>query len=337
MRSVVLGDFGERRILREVIPQYVSAAGDDCASLGRLPGHVVMTTDPVPTPAAFAVAGDPDPYWMGWLLATINASDVAAAGAAPVALTAALEMPATFEVNRLHRLLAGIRDGCGANGLRYVGGNLREADRLAATGAAIGVSEPPPLTRRGARSGDHAVVFGVGGRFWADVERFRCGNVIDPKTSPLYSPVSQARVMHVVHSRGLVRCAMDTSDGLAPALDELSACNGLGLEVDLRLMRSGDSAPGIRPERLWMGWGDWTVLAAVAPEALDAAAAQVNLLGGTMTPIGRFDDARSGVVLTDGCAELKLGRLESERFAKDSWFAGGVDSYWRMLEALPLP
>jgi thiamine monophosphate kinase len=39
-----LGDLGERRILHEIIPKYVSAAGDDCAVLGQHNGTLVITT-----------------------------------------------------------------------------------------------------------------------------------------------------------------------------------------------------------------------------------------------------------------------------------------------------
>ena len=175
----ILGDLGERRILQEIIPQYVSAAGDDCAILNPLEGSLVITTDPVPPPAARLIGGDNDLYWVGWLLVTINASDVAASGAVPQAFVAALEMPATLPLDQLHRLLAGIRDSCAANGFAYVGGNLREAATVGGVGAALGSSKQHPLTRSGASGGDKLIVIGESGRFWADAERLRLGQVVD--------------------------------------------------------------------------------------------------------------------------------------------------------------
>jgi len=336
-RDATLGNLGERRILREIIPEYVSAAGDDCAILGLLQGHVVVTTDPVPAPAARVIAGDPDPYWMGWLLVTINASDIAAAGAMPRTFMAALEMPATLPVGDLHRLLAGIRDSCAANGLDYVGGNLREAALLAGVGTAIGASQRPPLTRSGASAGDRIVVLGDGGRFWADVERIRQGLPVDPKRSPVFAPVSQARIVHRLHAEGLLACAMDTSDGLAPTLDELARVNRLGLCIRLVTMAGSHSGICERPERLWMGWGDWTVAAAVPPERLDATLESVGRLGAQATVIGEFTDRNEGVFLASETTSIPLARLESERFAADSWFSKGVEEYRRMLHVLPLP
>ncbi|HEY1857034.1 thiamine-phosphate kinase [Acidocella sp.] len=335
--EVILRDLGERRILREIIPKYVSAAGDDCANLGRLKGHIVVTTDPAPPPAARIIGGDHDLYWVGWLLVTINASDIAASGAVPHALVAALEMPPTLPIRDLHRLLEGIRDSCAANGLEYVGGNLREANSVAGIGTAIGVSERSPLSRRGAKPGDRLLVIGEGGRFWADAERIRLGLTVDRTSSPIFAPVSQAKIVHRLHSEGLLRCAMDTSDGLAPTLVELAGVNQLGLCIWLDTMATSHGGLCERPERFWMGWGDWTVVAAVEPDRIEAILTLLNRLGTPATVIGEFVECRKGVFLSSGSSEVPLERLESERFAVDSWFDKGIDEYRRLLNTFPLP
>ena len=274
---------------------------------------------------------------MGWLLVTINASDVAASGAEPTAFLAALEMPGSLPVAELHRYLAGVRDSCAANGLKYVGGNLREAALVGGVGTAIGTSLTAPLTRRGARPGDKLVVFGDGGRFWADVERLRLGHTIEPTLSPVFSPVSQSRVMHHLHREGLLACAMDTSDGLAPALEELVEKNHLRLRVSLETMRGAHRELSERPERFWMGWGDWTVVAAVRPENIAKALKRVTVLNHTMTVVGEFFDGAPEVVLATASSELPLPRLESECFAADSWFSKGVEEYRRLLHQMTLP
>src|ERR1700704_3453160 len=117
-------DLGERNILNTIIPRFVSGAGDDCASIKLPVGQLVATTDPVPPPAAATIGRDGDPFWMGWLLVTINASDLAAAGALPLAFLAAIECEASREVSEFERLLEGISSACGDTGLAYVGGNI---------------------------------------------------------------------------------------------------------------------------------------------------------------------------------------------------------------------
>ncbi|MER9672714.1 AIR synthase related protein [Mesorhizobium sp. M0208] len=332
-----MGDLGERRILREIIPKYVSSVGDDCASIAVSQPYVVITTDPVPRPAAQVIGGNGDLFWMGWLLVTINASDVAAAGARPSSFLAALDLPTELAIEDFERLLLGISKSCGANGLRYAGGNLREADTISAVGTAMGVSETPPLTRRGAQQGDLLVVVGHGGRFWADVEAMRMGRKLVPEHSPVFAPVSQSNHMYLLHEQGLIRCATDTSDGLAPSLVELAQVNGMTLQVRLEPMRRESAIPHIREERFWMGWGDWTVLAAVPPRALTALEQTLRGIGSAWTVIGHFEAGVPSVWLHDGSDRCALGRLESERFAADSWFKLGIEEYRRRLLEFPLP
>ena len=332
----ILTDLGERRILREIIPKYACGVGDDCAVVDWSGGRLVITTDPVPPPAATVLGGDPDLYWTGWLLVTINASDIAASGAKPQAFVAALDLPSDLPTAHLERLLTGIRDACAAHNLDYVGGNLREAPKLAAVGTAIGSCDTPPITRSGAKPGDLAVVIGLGGRFWADALRLELGISVNRSASPVFAPVAQVAAMQRLHAAGLIECAMDTSDGLAPSLYEIAAVNRLSIDIDLALIRSSSSSSDVpeRPERLWMGWGDWTVLAAVDPNNMTRV---TELTGGASTVIGTFAAGNRGVTLHDAGRSTALGRLESERFATDSWFVTGIQGYLRLLRELPLP
>src|ERR1017187_10744075 len=111
-----LRDLGERYILRHIIPEYCERAGDDCAVMNLPSSDIIVTTDPVPVPAARLIGGDPDPYWVGWLLVVINASDLAAAGAPPLGFVSALELEADSAVELLQRLLLGTRDACRIEG-----------------------------------------------------------------------------------------------------------------------------------------------------------------------------------------------------------------------------
>ena len=339
MDFLKLSDLGERKILHEIIPRYSTCTGDDCSVMSMPGGYVVATTDPVPIPAAQVIAGDTDPYWLGWLLVTINASDIAASGARPETFLAAFDMPRDWPVADFERVMSGVKESCEANGLSYTGGNLREAKDLSAVGVAVGFSERMPLTRAGSKSGDKLFVFGHPGLFWSDVLKFQSGMKIDKNGSPLYRPVSQANSMYKLHDSGLIVCAMDTSDGLAPTLEELAKKNCLGISIDTdRIRKSSESLTSTeRSERLWMGWGDWTVVASVKSEAESAVRAHCikeNIRG---VKIGSFTDKFEGVELRNGANAIKLGRLESERFASDSWFHLGVGEYQRMLREFALP
>src|SRR4051812_16737628 len=98
-----LTHYGERKLIELVVSRYCRSLGDDCAVLPIGGEDLIVTTDPVPEPAAYLIGGDPDPYWAGWLLVTINASDLAAAAAKPVGFLAAVEAPGNTDVSEFER------------------------------------------------------------------------------------------------------------------------------------------------------------------------------------------------------------------------------------------
>lgn len=211
-----LQDLGEREVVRQILPKFSGGIGDDCATLDFAEGQLIITTDPVPEPAANLLGGDPDPYWMGWLLVIINASDLAAAGANPVAFLAAIEAPPTTSIDDFERFLLGISDACRAEGLEYVGGNLREGSKLAGVGTAIGRCRLGRAIRRsGGREGDIIVSVGNAGIFWRDALIVKNGGLLQNKDlSPLFRPHSQLRAMSILAQEGVITAAIDNSDGL---------------------------------------------------------------------------------------------------------------------------
>jgi thiamine-monophosphate kinase len=338
--ATTLRELGERYLLRHIIPEYCASAGDDCASIGFDGCDIVVTTDPVPNPAAHILGGDADPYWMGWLLVVINASDLAAAGASPLAFLGALEIEPERSLEDFRRLLAGIRDSCANEGLAYVGGNLREGSRLGGVGTAIGrATHGEVLSRHGALPGDLLMSIGPGGVFWRDVfTALRRGIIPDKLKSPVFSPHSQIRVMHALAKQGLIHAAIDNSDGLLPSLQQLAVANAVSVTLDTAPLSVADSAElAIDPARLWLGWGDWNVLVAVEPGKLRAVLETGLGLGVEVTTIGNFKNGGAQVFIDRGGKTDPAPRLESERFAADSWFSEGIQGYIDRLLSVNLP
>ena len=335
-----LCDIGERGLLRGLVKAHCGAAGDDCAIVGIDGDCVVITTDPVPRPAASVIAGDDDWYWRGWLLVTINASDLAASGAEPVAFVAAVDAEREMQVSSLERFLLGVEEGCAAAGLQYAGGNLREAAGFSATGTAIGKGRASSmLTRRGASEDDLLVSVGRAGAFWRDALAVRNGGAVARDSSPVFRPRSQIHVMRELAARGLVGAAMDNSDGLLPTVEELSRQNELEIEVDLELLRRCESgaSESVDPARLCLGWGDWNVVCSVAARKFEEVRLVAEGVGGEVYQLGRFGAAGEAVVIRGARSVCRAPRLESERFAQDSWFFEGVDGYIKRLLTVELP
>ena len=341
-----LQDIGERRLVSEVIADYCDASiGDDCASFPVNRGTVVVTTDPVPQPAAWTIGGDKDYYWAGWLLVTINASDLAASGATPVAILTAIDARTDMPVYHLHRFLQGIRDACKQENLRYVGGNIRESNQFTAVGTAIGhVTNNSPLTREGILDGDALAIVGGGGEFWADALMARKGNL--PKAnnnSPLFRPLSKSIEIRALHSKGLIRASIDNSDGLLSSISQLCAANGLGAILDLgklpepKKFDEKKEVLGISHQRLWLGWGDWNIVVAVPKESVNKFVETANSEDAKVCICGEFCADISALQLEFGGSLLPAPRLESERFSKDSWFTSGIDGYISLIKQIELP
>jgi thiamine-monophosphate kinase len=129
---------------------------------------------------------------------------------------------------------------------------------------------------------------------------------------------------------------MDTSDGFAPTMEELARVNGVEIEVDggnLRLCTAFENAD----PRHWFGWGDWTVVAAVDARDLDRFTREMKSLNAPWTRVGKCVAGTSQVILVDGDRRIRSQRLESERFASDSWFSEGINGYINRLENFHLP
>lgn len=354
MASLSLGDLGERRVIAELLGrrygQTVSSFGDDSAVLSYSPSkqdHLVITTDPCPEPAAH-IAGFPDEYYRGWLLATINLSDIAAAGAEPLALVTSLVLPSQMRISEFDRLLDGVDECCRLSGTRVIGGNLKEGSKIEVSATAIGVCRHGrPLSRKGTRPGDALVIVGHVGGFWAAFAAIRRG--LSPPAEwaasffePLLTPPALLREGQVIRSLGFATACMDNSDGLFPALETLRIINGCGFNVDFsqypwnEYLLWTSSKLRVDPVRFALGWGDWNLVVTVPKEQFPLLSEALGAQGlGPAVQIGSATDS-SSIDISHNGIRGRMKPIDSQRFAPDSWFTSGIAGYESMLLEGPL-
>jgi thiamine-monophosphate kinase len=344
--NLTLGDLGERRIIDEILrPRYGSVVerfGDDCVALPAvLPGHrVVITTDPCPEPMA-AILGFNDLYYRGWLLSTINLSDLAAAGAAPMGLLTSLILPSDLPIALFVRLLQGIDDCCAQVGTGVLGGNLKEGPRLDLQATAVGEVPDPPLSRLGCKPGDLVAVVGDLGLFWAGVLALR--ERIDLRSEErdvllqnILTPRAKVRAGMALRRAEMVSCAMDNSDGLGPSLETIASTNSVGIELNFKDVRFPDpvlhvsEALNVDPVRLAMGWGDWHLVVCLPKKQLAIAQDEVSYSNEELTVVGTVESG-GGIRLEWGGGFGRLTAPDSERFTRGSWFTAGIESYVEQL------
>jgi thiamine-monophosphate kinase len=347
-----LGDIGERQIVEEILrPRYGSSAspfGDDCASLAVGAGTLLITTDPCPEPAISRL-GLLEPGDRGWMLATINLSDLAAAGARPLGLSTSLELPSSTTVADFVALLDGLDACCRENGTTVLGGNLKESAAMVLTATAIGYcpAGEAPMRRVGAAAGDLLCVVGPLGDYWATTLLLRAGHDLpdvwrDEAVRQLRRPRPQVAAGSALRSRGAVSCAMDNSDGLYGSAAALASANGLGVVLDLAgvewsaVTALAQGVLGVDPVRLALGWGDWQLVVGVSPDRLTDARAAVDTVGARLHVVGEFQGNPAGVHMRLDGRTRPMVPMDSERFRGDSIFTSGVEIYERMLLDSPL-
>jgi thiamine-monophosphate kinase len=352
--STRLEELGERRIINEILrPRYGKDAsdrfGDDCAIVGEtdnLPGRVVVaTTDPCPEPVA-SLLGYKDLYYRGWLLATINLSDLAASGATPLGLLTSLILPNELSVGEFTRLLDGIDECCRKSGTKVLGGNIKEGARIDLTATAIGsFAHGRGLSRRGCGAGDLLVVVGDLGLFWAGVVGLKRGVPLEKHPEELLrnilTPTPKVKVAQAISDKGLLTACIDNSDGLYPSVAQLAEINGLQMLLSFEdVVFSPEvlhisSLTGISPLRFALGWGDWQLIGCCQWGNLGLLRETAVNHSTQLHVIGEVRNGK-GVLLQNKSASKTMAPIDSQRFTADSWFTIGLDAYLKALTEGPL-
>jgi len=347
-----LGEMGERQIFAQLLqPRYrdVPSFGDDCATLRR---GLVITTDSCPMPLV-ASLGVEDPYYTGWLLATINFSDLAAAGAWPEGLVVNYTLRADTPVDVLEHIIDGV-DACARfYGTGVLGGDIQDGCEMHLSATAIGRCLPRRLSlqlrmsggrlsRRGARAGDRLLLVGSPGYLWgAALLHYGWASLSANDTEKVFDrarrPIAQLKAGRLLAHRGIVRAAIDVSDGLYAGVRTLCDTNGLGavmhadIELDAVLREICDQAK-VTSFQLGQTWGDWSLLVAVTADDVRRAVAALTRAGIGVREVGVLTADEAVLVIADEDTKLSPWEgIDQERFSKSSWHGDGIDEYLQRL------
>lgn len=168
-----------------------------------------------------------DSYLIGWMIVTVNISDLAAVGAKPIGILISEIIPKEFSAENLIQLQRGISDACKEYGTFVFGGDTNESEKLVLTGTAIGIiNSDKILSRVGCNVGDtlySSGKLGVG-------NAYAISKLISKTESfDNYKPVAQIKTCKIISNYASV--CMDTSDGLISTLDQLMRLSGVGFEL----------------------------------------------------------------------------------------------------------
>jgi thiamine-monophosphate kinase len=320
---MLISDLGERGLLKLIAPYCLpNTIGDDGAILHPPAGcELIVTTDVLVDGVHFSDRTT-TAFDVGWRSVAANLSDLAAMGATPLGITVGLSLPPTLPVAWLEQLYAGMEACLTRYGTGIIGGDLTRSTVATVAITALGAaSQDRIIARSTARVGDAIVVTGYHGDAEAglqlllnpelgvdraDLQPDRDRLIIahqrpQPRLDVL--PILE-RLRSSTSSRIFSIAGMDSSDGLADAIDQICQSSHVGATIDRSSIPISPSLAKIFPDTaltsaLYGGEDFELVLCLPASVALEL----VEKLGGGAALIGQIVQAPD-IILSDDLTEL---------------------------------
>lgn len=291
----------------------VIGPGDDTAVVRPGRGaRLLLTTDLLAEDIHFRRCWAP-PGDLGWKLAAVNASDIAAMGGRPLWALLSLALPPGLDRSFAAALGRGLRSASRSFGFSLVGGDTcASAAGIFLSLTLAGEAGARLLTREGARPGDQLFVTGdLGGSTLglAALERDGLARLPAPLRRCVrrhLHPEPRLAFGAALAATGLARAAMDVSDGISRDLGRLCAASDVGAEVHadrLPVLASTSRAARLLDRdpiaAALHGGEEYELLFAARPRDERGVFALGKRLGLGVTAIGRVLPRRDGVSVLD--------------------------------------
>ncbi|NLL94751.1 MAG: thiamine-phosphate kinase [Thermoplasmatales archaeon] len=182
----------------------------------------------------------------GWMAAAASLSDLAAMGARPTGILAAMLLPPGMPVGDVLDIVGGM-DRCAEScGTHLYGGDTKPGAGSVSVTALGDMENREPMARSGAREGDAVAVTGPLGGPAAGFECLRNGwdpvGGLKDAVASLYSPVPRIDWGVLLSGSGAVTSCIDLSDGLATAANAVCDASGVGMLFEASFLPEG---PGV--------------------------------------------------------------------------------------------
>jgi len=318
MKSIA--ELGEKRVIKAIIdcldkmPDMPVPFGDDVSAVeldrNRL---AVVKTD--------MLVGKTDvPLGMSLRQAArkavvMNISDFAAKGVKPLAVLSSLGLPRSYTDEDVRRIGLGLNEGAREYNTYVIGGDTNESSDLVISCSLLGVCDKRLLVRRsGARPGDLVATTGLFGKTAAGLKILLEGLQV-PKglwkalTEAVLLPKARLAEGLVLAETGALTASIDSSDGLAWSLYELSEASNVGFTIDAvpvapETVRFAEGH-GFNPLELGLyGGEEYELVMTVKPELWEEACKAVTGLETPLTKIGEVIEERKIELRMNGEAKL---------------------------------
>ncbi len=307
-----MGELGERRIIEilwehlEKAPHMPVPIGDDVSAVAYKGSNdvVVLKTD--------MLVGETDvpPGMDLWHAArktvVMNISDLASKGVKPSALLVSLGVPRGLKEADIVRIAEGLNAGAREYDTYVVGGDTSETQDLIISVAAFGLTLKENLIlRSGACPGDVLATTGEFGLSASGLKILKEGFSVTAGlkkklVDSVLNPCARLKEGLALSRVSSVTASIDSSDGLAWSLFELSRASDVGFLIDklpiAREVHEFAEMHGLDPVELSLyGGEEYELVVTVKPEQWEKAENIVKREGGCLFRIG--ETTKSGKIL----------------------------------------
>ncbi|MGQ9539223.1 MAG: thiamine-phosphate kinase [Candidatus Bathycorpusculaceae bacterium] len=228
----------------------------------------------------------------------MNVSDFAAKGVMPKVILVSLGLPKGLDVERVREIGDGLNAGARGYGAYIIGGDTNEASDLVISLSVFGVAKKGALMlRSGAKPGDWVAVTGFFGKTSAGLKILLEGfkgptDIRDILFEAVYMPKARLKEGLALAATKAVSSAIDSSDGLAWSLYEISKASGVGFLIE-RVPVAAEAAKfaemnDLDPfELAFYGGEEYELVLTVKPKLWSRAEEAVKSVGGALIRIGR--------------------------------------------------
>jgi len=251
----------------------------------------------------------------------MNISDFAAKGVKPLAVLSSLGLPRNSTEEDIRQISLGLNEGAREYGVYVIGGDTNEASDLIISCSLLGVCSKDSLVKRsGAGPGDMVAVTGYFGKTAAGL-KILLENMKVPEriretlTESVLTPKARLKEGLALARSGVLTASIDSSDGLAWSLYELSDASNVGF-----IINNVPIAPeafefaenyNLNPLELGLyGGEEYELIITVKPELWEKASRIAGSLGAPLTCIG--------IVTEEKKVELKMNG-ESQLIERRGW------------------
>lgn len=308
-------ELGERKII-ELIIGCLDPMPDNPVPFGDDVSAVDMGNDKLAVIKTDMLVGKTDvPKGMSLMQAARKAvimtiSDLAAKGAQPLAILASLGVPPDITETDILQIGKGLNAGARECDTYVLGGDTNEASDLIINCMALGVCQKDHLIKRsGAKPGDYVAVTGCFGKTASGLKILMAdlaapeneGELVDSVLMPkarLKEGLALARTKAVTAS-------IDSSDGLAWSLHEISRASNVGFLIDnLPVAPEAENFAEIfnldSVELALYGGEEYELVVTIKPKLWQQAKEAVEKVGGALIKVGHVTRDKRVLLRRDG-------------------------------------